>query len=219
MACGGGHGDLLGALEGEVAGQAEGEVGEVAGAGAAGADAVDGEDAVDGGDVAHHVAGLSAGLHGRGVGEGVDGAAGEVPGDVEDDGRDDDGGDRVGEFECGDVEVFANVGGGEAEEDGDGGPDVGAEVDGVGFEGFAFGLGGDAKELAGAGVVDGDGEEEDEEGPDGEFEGEVLAMGDAADGFGEDPDAGAEHEDGFDGGGEAFDLAVAVGVVGVGGAV
>ena len=42
---------------------------------------------------------------------------------------------------------------------------------------------------------------------------------DAADGLGKDPDAGAEHEEGFDAGGEAFDLAVAVGVVGVGGAV
>src|SRR5713226_877158 len=49
---GGGSGDLLGALEGEVAGHAESDVGEVAGAGAAGADAVDGEDAIDGGEVA-----------------------------------------------------------------------------------------------------------------------------------------------------------------------
>ena len=37
--------------------------------------------------------------------------------------------------------------------------------------------------------------------------------------FGEDPDAGGEHEDGLDGGGEAFDFSVTVGVVGVGGAV
>ena len=48
---------------------------------------------------------------------------------------------------------------------------------------------------------------------------EVFAEEDAADGLGEDPDAGAEHEEGLDAGGEAFDLAVAVGVVGVGGAV
>ena len=61
-------------------------------------------------------------------------------------------------------------------------------------------------EFAGAGVVDRDGEEENDERPDGEFEGEMLAEDDAADGFGEDPDAGGQHEDGFDGGGEAFDL-------------
>ena len=41
----------------------------------------------------------------------------------------------------------------------------------------------------------------------------------AADGLGDDPDAGGEHEAGFDEGGEAFDLAVAVVVVFVGGAV
>jgi hypothetical protein len=216
---GGGHGDLLGALEGEVARHAEGDVGEVVGAGAASADTVDGEDAVDGGELAHEVAGLGAGLGGGGVGEDVDGAAGELVGDVEDDAGDEDGGDGVGEFEGGDVPVCAREGGDEAEEDGGGGPDVRAEVDSVGFEGLAFGLAGDAIELAGAGVVDGDGEEEDEEGPDRELEGEMLAGDDAANGFGEDPDAGGEHEDGFDGGGEAFDLAVAIGVAGVGGAV
>ena len=42
---------------------------------------------------------------------------------------------------CGDVPVLAGVGCGEAEEDGERRPDVGAEVDGVGFEGFAIGLG------------------------------------------------------------------------------
>jgi len=117
------------------------------------------------------------------------------------------------------VVALADVAGSEAEEDCDGGPDVGAEVNGVGFEGFAFGFGGDVVEPAGAGVVDGDGEEQNEEGPDGEREGEMLSVGDTTDGFGEDPDAGAEHEDGLDAGGEAFDLAVAVGVVGVGGSV
>ena len=58
---GGGHGDLLGALEGEVARHAEGDVGEVAGAGAAGADAVDGEDAVDGGEFADEFGGSGRG--------------------------------------------------------------------------------------------------------------------------------------------------------------
>ncbi len=120
---------------------------------------------------------------------------------------------------CGDAPVLAGVGCGEAEKNGERRPDVGAEVDGVGFEGFAIGLGGDAMECARAGEVDRDGEEQDDEGPDGELEGEVLVEDDAADGLGEDPDAGGEHKDGFDGGGEAFDLAVAVGVVGVGGAV
>jgi len=215
----GGHRDLLGALEGEIARHAEGDVGEVTGAGAAGANAVDGEDTVDGGEVAHHVAGLGASLGWCRVGERVDRATGQVPGDVEDDAGDEDCGDGVGEFELRDVPVFAGVGCREAEEHSERGPDIGTEVDGVGFESFALGLFGDALEFAGSGVVDGDGEKKRDEGPDGEFEGEVLAENDPANGFGEDPDAGGEHEDGFDAGGEAFDLAVAVGVACVGGAV
>lgn len=117
------------------------------------------------------------------------------------------------------MKELADVGGGEAEEDGEGGPDVGAEVDGISGEGFAVVLASDGLKFFGAGVVDDDGEDEDGEGPDGEAEGEMFAEEDAVDGFGEDPYAGGEHEDGFDGGGEAFDLAVAVGVVGVGGTV
>ena len=73
---GGCHGDLLGALKGEVSRHAEGNVGEVAGTGAAGANALDGENAIDGRKVAHHVASLGAGFDGSGIGEGVDGASG-----------------------------------------------------------------------------------------------------------------------------------------------
>src|SRR6202044_3646658 len=116
---------------------------------------------------------------GPGAGRVVAGAAGEAPGDVEDDAGDDDGRDGVGQFELGDLVALADKAGGEADEDCDGGPDVGAEVDGIGFEGFASGFGGDAVELAGAGVVDGGGEEEGEEGPDGEFECEMFSMSDA----------------------------------------
>ena len=47
----------------------------------------------------------------------------------------------------------------------------------------------------------------------------MLAEDDATDGFGEDPDRGAEHDDGFDEGGEGFDFSVAVVVGVVGGAV
>ncbi len=78
-------------------------------------------------------------LGGRGVEEGVDGAAGERPGDAEDDAGDDEAAMGSAKFEGGDVEALAEQGGGEAEEDGDGGPDVGREVDGVGFEGVASG--------------------------------------------------------------------------------
>ena len=76
---------------------------------------------------------LGACLGRRGVGEGVDGAAGELPRDVEDDAGNEDSGDGVGEFERGNVPVLAGVGRGQAEEDGERGPDVSAEVDSVGF--------------------------------------------------------------------------------------
>ena len=59
---GGGHGELLGALEGEVARHAEGDVGEVVGAGAAGAQAVDGQDAGDRGEIVDEVAAECLGL-------------------------------------------------------------------------------------------------------------------------------------------------------------
>ena len=48
------------------------------------------------------------------------------------------GGDGVGELERGLVEALAECGGGEAEQDGEGGPDVGAEVGGVGGEGLGW---------------------------------------------------------------------------------
>jgi len=115
--------------------------------------------------------------------------------------------------------VVARVGCDEAGKNGEGRPDVGAEVDGVGSQSFASRFIGDALELAGAGEVDCDREKQRREGPDGEFEREMFAEGNAADGLGENPDAGAEHENGFDAGGEALDLAMAIGVDGVGGAV
>ena len=80
-------------------------------------------------------------------------------------------------------------------------------------------LDGDAVQGAGAGVIDGDGEQKNGEGPDGEGKGEMLVEEDAADGFGENPDAGGEHQEGLDEGGEAFDLSVTVVVIFVGGPV
>ena len=107
---GGCHGDLLGALEGEVARHAEGDVGEVAGAGAAGAQAVDGEDAGDGDEVGDDV------WCGPGEWAGVASVRApmvrraRLPADVEDDRGDDERGNRVGELERGDVPVLSGVG-------------------------------------------------------------------------------------------------------------
>ncbi len=166
--------ELLGALEGEVPGQAEGDIGEECWARWAGTEAVDGEDAIYGGEVADDVT-AKLGMGGSGVGEGVDGAAGEEPADAQDDCRDDDCSDGVGKLKRGNVPALSGEGGGESDENGGGGPYVCGEVDGICFECFAMVLLCDAMEVAGADVVHGNGEQEDQEGPDGESEGEVLA--------------------------------------------
>ena len=94
------------------------------------AEAIDGEDAIDGvegaEDVATSVGDGSVGVvGGGGVEEVVDRAAGEAKGDTQDDAGDEERGDGVGDFEGFDVEAFAEPGGGKAEEDGGGRPDVG----------------------------------------------------------------------------------------------
>jgi hypothetical protein len=92
-------------------------------------------------------------------------------------------------------------------------------VDGVRGQGVRVVLGRDAAQGAGAGEVDQDGESQDQEGPDIQGQRKVVAEEDAVDGLIDDPEGGREHEAGFNEGGEAFDLAVTVVVIFVGGAV
>jgi hypothetical protein len=95
--CGrGGGGDLFRALEGEIAGHADGDVGEIAGAGTTGANAVDGEDSINGGELAQRLWVLVAHLSRGGVEKSIEGAACEFGDDEEDDDGDKDGGDGVG---------------------------------------------------------------------------------------------------------------------------
>ena len=88
----------------------------------------------------------------------------------------------------------------------------------VGFESLAFILGGDAAERAGTPPVDGHGNEHHGEGPDRGLDFDV-AEEQAHDRFVDHPGAGQQKQAGFNEGGEVFDLAVAVLVVGVGGLV
>ena len=80
---GGGYGghQLLGTLEGYGAGEAYGEIGEVAVAGAADAHAIDFKDAFH---VEDCIGDLGANAGGSGVEQGVDGAAGQAPADGDD---------------------------------------------------------------------------------------------------------------------------------------
>ena len=106
----GGH-QLFGALEGYGAGQAYGEVDEVAVAGAANPHAIDFEDALH---VQDCVGDLGANAGGSGVEQGVDGAAGQAPTDGDDYAGNKQGGDRIGVLQPIHMEVSADDDEGEA---------------------------------------------------------------------------------------------------------
>ena len=98
------------------------------------------------------------------------------------------------------------------------GPDVGGEVQCVGFERLALVLGGDAAESAGAPPVHGHGNQHYNESPDGGFDfnpAEKQSHGR----FVDDPGASHQQQAGLYESGEIFDLAMAVLVVSVGGLI
>ena len=213
--------DLLGALEGEIARHAEREVGEETWTRLPDAKPVDAENAVDGGEFTMQIAADVRGgavriMAGRSVQKVVDGLPGKPPGHTQDDGRHCESGDGISDFEAPDVEAFSEQGCKQTEEDGRRGPDIRAEVDSVCFKRerlvFLRGL----MKLASAREINGDREQKDDEGPGAEGEREMLAKDQAAHGLGDDPDAGAEHENGLDKRGEALDLAVTIVVFVVG---
>ena len=224
----GGQGELLGALEGEVARQAERDVGEVVGAGAAGAQAFHREHAGDGREVVQQIgAELVLGLRlvaggvggGCGVQQGVDGLVGKPPTDAQDDSGDHQCGDGVGVLQPGAGEALAGVGGPQAEHDGQRGPHVGGEVEGVGGESGGAVLARDAAQRARAAEVHHNRDQQHGEGPERGQQREMAVEDDAADGLVDDPRAGGEHDARLDEGGQRLHLAVAVVVHLVGGTV
>ena len=225
---GGGHGELFGALEGEVAGHAEGDVGEVVGAGAAGAQAIHGQYAGDGHEVVDEIVAqvllglglVAGGIAGRrGIEQCVDGLVGKPPTDAEDDAGDNDGGNGVGVLEPWQGEAFAGEGGCEADHDRERGPHVGGEVDGIGEQSVRAVQAGNAAESARAGEIDNDGNQQHGERPQRRPERKVLVKEDALNRLGDNPEARAQHDEGLNQGGERLSFAVAVVVVCVGGAV
>jgi len=171
-----GHGELFGALEGEIARHAERDIGEEVGAGAACAQAIHGHHAGNCGEVVDEVAAklflslraVAGWIGGRGcVEQRVNRLARETPTNAEDDSGDHERCDRVSVFEPGQRVAIARVTGGEAEHDGERGPDVGGEVDRVRGEGVGTVLASDAPERARTGVVNRDGAEQDDERRDG----------------------------------------------------
>jgi hypothetical protein len=111
---------------------------------------------------------LLARLDGSGVEQNLDGLAGEFPAETQNEDGDGDGGDGVGVVQPRHLVTLADPGGGEAEQDGESGPDIRGEVQGVGLESGAAVTFGDDQKLARAPVIDDDRGEQDGEGPDGE---------------------------------------------------
>ena len=213
----GGHGfdQLLGALEGDGAGETNGKIGEVAVAGAADAHATDFEHAIDARD---GVGDLGADAGGSGVEQGVNGAARQPPAHRDDDAGDEQSGNGIGAAQPIQMIDAAQQNRAKAEHDHARGPDVGGEMQGVGFESLAFVFRGDAAEGARTPPVHSHGDQHHGECPDRRFDFDVAEK-QAHDRFVDDPGAGQQKQAGFNEGGKIFDFAVAILVVGVGGLV
>src|SRR5271166_3687180 len=145
-------------LEAGGARDADRGVDEVTVAGAAHAYAVYVQDAVHAGHGAGD--GLLQALRGD-VEQGVQGALAEARAHPQDYGRDHQTGDGVGVDQCRQIPGFAGPDQADSGNNYHGAPDVGGEVQGVGFQGFAGVFLGGVREGARASDVDGQGDEQD----------------------------------------------------------
>ena len=146
-----GGGQLAGALKSHRAREPHGEIGEIAVPGAADAHAIDFEDAVNARD---RVVDLGAHARRRGVEQRVDGAASQSPTDGDHDSGDKQRGDGIGIAQPVDVIGASDENQRQSEHDHARGPDVGGEVQRVGFQRLTVVFGGDAAEHAGAPPVE-----------------------------------------------------------------
>ena len=121
--------ELACVLEGETAGQREGEVSEIPGTGATHAGLLDGHDALD---LLHFADQTSTGLGRDFVHEYGNGFAAEPESETQDHDGNDDCGEGVSVFEPRDGVVRSEPTGAKAAEDGECGPDVAGEVECIG---------------------------------------------------------------------------------------
>jgi len=169
--------------------------------------------ATDAGELGDSVVDLVGEAAGGGVKESVHGASSEPPTDVDDDEGNHERGDGVG-ASAADAEADE----GEAAEDDQGTPDVGAEMKCVGFQRLALVFLCDAGEGAGTGEVHHDGDAHRDKCPDGRVN-RSRTEEESLDGFIDDPGASQKQEKRLGEGAEVFDLAVTVLVVFIGSAV
>jgi hypothetical protein len=138
-------GDLARALESHAAGEADRDVGKVAVAGAADADAVHFEKAID---AAHGVDDAAAGPGGCSVEEGVNRLAGEAGADKDDHPADEQRGNGVGVDQPRNAVTSADEDQSQPQGNHAAGPDVGGEMQGVGLQGLAIVFVGDLSQPA-----------------------------------------------------------------------
>jgi len=205
----------VGLLEAGAARDGDGDIDKIALAGAAGANALGFENA---GSLADRLGNAVAEAAGGGVQKSVEGAPAEAGAEPKNDAGDDESGERVERAEPGNAETHAEPSAGDAEDDDKGAPNVGGKMEGVGFEGVAGIFGGDAAEGTGAKEINAHGEAEDE---DGRQTGTDMngVEEEALEGFPNDVESGDEEETGLNKGGEIFDLAVAIKMLGIGGLI
>jgi len=210
-----GVGEDMNLFEAGGARDGNGGVDEMAIAGAAGADAIDGEDARHMADRVNEFT-LQAG--GGGIEKSVERAAAELRTDPENHAGDGETRERVSINERGDVPDFAGPDKRDPENDDDGAPNIGGEMERIGFEGFAGVLGGDDVKRTGAGQVNRQRDEENKDGHEAELNVHRMKE-EAREGFIDNVERSQDEQTGFDESGEIFKFAVAVRMTLIGGLV
>jgi hypothetical protein len=213
--CGDGFHQLFGSLEGDGAGEADGEIGKVAIAGAPDADAADFEYAIHARNFTDN---LGTNPGGSGIEQSIDGAPCQPPAHGNDHARDEKSRDRIGHAEPLQTIGASRQNKNQTEDNDTSGPDVGGKVECIGFQRLAIVFGGDAAQGAGAPVVHRHGDQHNDKGPDRRLD-INAAEKQAHNRFVDDPDAGQQQQAGFDEGRKVFHFAVAVLMVGIGGLV
>src|SRR5260221_7212483 len=148
---------------------------------------------------------------GNSIENSVEGEAPQLRANPEDYAGDGQAGERVGVGEPGKIPGVPCPDEGDAEDDDDSAPDIGGKVQGVGFKSFAGVALGDDIQGVGAGHVDREGDEKDDDGSDGGLNVDGVEK-EAMEGLVDDIDGGENEQAGFNEGGKIFEFAMAVGV-------
>ncbi len=212
---GDGRSHLLGALEGDIAGHADREVGKVAIAGAPDAYPVHFEQAIHARNRGDN---LVAHSRRSGIEQSVDRLAGQPPAHVDHHAGHEQRSHRIGVAQPVDIPDSPQQNQEQTENHDPARPDVGGEVQRIGFERLAVVLGCDPAQGARSPEIHPHGDKHHDESGDAGLDVDVMEE-EPLDGFVDDPDTGEQEQAGFEEGRKIFHFAVSVLVIGVGGLV